>query len=124
MRTGFNPDAPSLAAVRWAEFRNYFRFPNFKGPVGKRVKAMYRSQDNSRHWRDRAQKMRRLAETMGYPHIARLLFDLVNDYEKRAEQAARHGAINSSVSDANRANLARTFFRSARMYDRRFHHQH
>ena len=85
---------------------------------------MYRSQDNSRHWRDRAEKMRRLAEGMGHPYVAQLLFDLVGDYEKRAKQAVTHRPIHSSASDANRANLARNFFRSAKMYDRRPHHQH
>jgi hypothetical protein len=53
---------------------------------------MYRPQNNSRHWRDRAEKMRRLAETMGHPHVARLMLDLANDYETRAGQATRASA--------------------------------
>ena len=53
---------------------------------------MVRFPNDSRYWRDRAEKMRRLAESMGHPRVARLMLDLVDDYETRAGQAAQRSA--------------------------------
>ena len=61
------------------------------------------SQNNRRYWRDRAERMRKLAKPMGGSNVAQLLLDLANEYELRAEQAAPPSRLHS-----NRANVAGT----------------
>ena len=64
---------------------------------------MARSQNNRRYWRNRAERMRKLAKAMGGTNVAQLLLDLVKECELRAEQAAPPDSL-----DTKRANVART----------------
>jgi hypothetical protein len=54
---------------------------------------MARSQDNPGYWRKRAERIRMLAETMGDSDVARLMLDLVDDYEARAAKCTHRPTL-------------------------------